>query len=139
LPGDFQLLPLMVRELRAGVLEIIGQSLAEVLKDRPSLLVASSDLSHFFPQQVAEQLDRNVLDRVEALDPAGVLRIEEEGKGFACGRGAVAAVLWAAQALGADCAQVLHYATSGHVTGDFTQVVGYAAAVITRSKAKAAS
>ncbi|MCL4825297.1 MAG: AmmeMemoRadiSam system protein B, partial [Anaerolineales bacterium] len=50
--------------------------------------------------------------------------------GFACGHAAVAAVLHAARELGADRVQVLHYATSGDVTGDFSQVVGYGAAVV---------
>jgi AmmeMemoRadiSam system protein B len=61
-----------------------------------------------------------------------VLRAEEEGKGFACGRGALAAVMWAAKGLGANHAQVLSYGTSGDVTGDYNQVVGYAAAVFVR-------
>jgi len=71
---------------------------------------------------------------VGAFDPAGVIRVEEQGKGFACGRGALAAILWAAQGLGADRAQVLRYATSGDVTGDYERVVGYGAAVFIRSK-----
>jgi hypothetical protein len=40
--------------------------------------------------------------------------------------------MWAAQELGANHAQILHYATSGNVTGDFSQVVGYGAAIFTR-------
>jgi AmmeMemoRadiSam system protein B len=86
----------------------------------------------FYPQEVAEVLDRAVLRQVETLDPEGVLQVEEEGKGFACGRGALAAVLWAAKDLGADTARVLQHATSGDITGDYTQVVGYAAAVFTQ-------
>jgi AmmeMemoRadiSam system protein B len=61
------------------------------------------------------------------------LRAEEEGAGFACGRGAIAAVLWAAKDLGADSVKILHHATSGDVTGDYSEVVGYGAAVITRT------
>jgi AmmeMemoRadiSam system protein B len=71
-----------------------------------------------------------MLRRLEAFDPQAVLSAEEEGKGFACGRGALAAVLWAALELGANRVKVLDYATSGDVTGDYSQVVGYGAAVI---------
>jgi AmmeMemoRadiSam system protein B len=74
-----------------------------------------------------------MLRLVEAFDPAGVLQAEEEGRGYACGRGALASVMWAAQTLGADTVRVLHYATSGDITGDFSQVVGYGAAAIFRS------
>jgi len=132
LAGDFSLIPVMVRDQSARVVHALGNALAEVLHHRNSILVASTDLSHFYPQPVAEKLDVEVLRRVEAFDPDGVLQVEEQGKGFACGRGALAAVLWAAKGLGADTVNILNYATSGDVTGDFNQVVGYASAVVTR-------
>lgn len=132
LAGEFSLLPVMVRDQRPAVIQALGKALAEVLAGRPALLVASTDLSHFYPQAVAHKLDGEVLRQVEAFDPSGLLAVERAGKGFACGRGALAAVMWAARALGAQHAQVLHYATSGDVTGDFEQVVGYGAAIFTR-------
>jgi AmmeMemoRadiSam system protein B len=137
----FSLVPLMVRDQSASVARGLGKALArmvssdEALAGQSTILVASTDLSHFYPQQVAQELDGEMLRKVEAFDPAGVIDVEEQGKGFACGRGALAAVLWAAQELGADRARVLHHATSGDVTGDFDRVVGYGAAVVTR-KAK---
>jgi hypothetical protein len=133
LQPDFELLPVMVRDQSQGVAQALGDSLAQVLQGKRAILVASTDLSHFYPQRIANQLDAEVLRAVANFDPAGVLLAEEEGKGFACGCGALAAVLWAARGLGADAVQVLHHATSGDVTGDFNQVVGYGAAVITRS------
>lgn len=132
LSSKFTLLPLMVRELNPQRLQNLGQNLARSLEKRSALLVASTDLSHFYPQAAAEQLDGELLRRLEAFDPLAVLHAEEEGVGFACGRAAVAVVLWAARELGANHVQILHYATSGNVTGDFHQVVGYGAAVITR-------
>jgi AmmeMemoRadiSam system protein B len=132
LPDGFRLLPVMVHAADAGLSRALGQALAEVSRDRKVVLVASTDLSHFYPQRMAEALDGEVLGQVAAFDPAGVLQVEEDGKGFACGRGALAAVLWAAQALGANHVQILRHATSGDVTGDYAQVVGYAAAAITR-------
>ena len=132
LAGDFSLIPVMVRDQSARVVRALGDALAEVMHHRNSILVASTDLSHFYPQTVAEKLDAEVLRCVEAFDPEGVLQVEEQGKGFACGRGALAAVLWAAKGLGADTVNILNYATSGDVTGDFNQVVGYASAVVTR-------
>ena len=122
----------MMRDQSAHVARTLGEALAKVLADRPALLVASTDLSHFYPQEEANNLDDEMLHQVEAFDPDGVLRVEEEGKGFACGRSALAAVLWAAKALGANQVQVLRHATSGDVTGDYSEVVGYAAAVITK-------
>lgn len=131
LPGNFHLLPVMMRDQTARVARALGESLAKVLADRPALLVASTDLSHFYPQQLADALDAEMLRQVEAFDPEGVLRVEEQGKGFACGRSALAAVLWAAKAMGGNRAQVVRHATSGDVTGDYSEVVGYASAVVT--------
>jgi AmmeMemoRadiSam system protein B len=131
---EFRLLPVMVRDQSVQTARGLGKSLASVLRERDAVLIASTDLSHFYTQQQAEALDGELLRRVEAFDPEGVLRAEEEGVGFACGRGAVAAVLWAAKDLGADSVKILHHATSGDVTGDYGEVVGYGAAVITRSK-----
>lgn len=131
---EYTLLPVMVRDQRQTVVNALGHALATVLTGRDALLVASTDLSHFYPQAIANQLDQEMLHQIEAFDPEGVLRVEEEGKGFACGRGAVAAVLTAAREFGATSVKVLNYATSGDVTGDFSSVVGYGAAVIIRSE-----
>jgi len=135
LGGDFRLLPVMVREASSFVARALGVALAKTLADRKALLVASTDLSHFYTESTAHLLDQEMLRRVEAFDPEAVLQAEEEGKGFACGRGALAAVLWAAKELGADTVKVLHYATSGDITGDTSQVVGYGAVAILRSHA----
>jgi MEMO1 family protein len=137
LRGEFHLLPVMVRGSRPEVVRGLGRALAAVLRDRAGLLVASTDLSHYCAQEVADRLDAEVLRRVEALDPDGVLRAEDEGTGFACGAGALAAVVWAARDLGADGVRILCHATSGDVTGEREEVVGYGAAVVIR-RARAA-
>ncbi len=140
LAGPFSLIPVMVREQSEQVARSLGQALArllregEALKGQSVVLVASTDLSHFYTQRIAQQLDSEMLRQVGAFDPQGVIRAEDEGKGFACGRGALAAVLWAAKELGANQAHVLHYATSGDVSGDYDRVVGYGAAAFVRAK-----
>lgn len=131
-PG-FRLLPLMLRDQGRPVVESVGHALVSALAGQDALLVASSDLSHFFPDDVARRLDEEMLSRLRAFDPAAVLTAEEEGVGFACGKGALAAVLWAAAALGANRVDILGYAHSGDVTGDNLSVVGYGAAVIYRA------
>ena len=133
LTGDFKLLPVMVRAQEPEVAHGLGNALATVLKDKNALLVASTDLSHFYDQKTADKLDAEMLKRFESFDPESIFDAEQSGKGFACGHAAVAAVLWAASALGADKVQILHHATSGDVTGDFGQVVGYAAAVVLKT------
>jgi AmmeMemoRadiSam system protein B len=128
--GQFRLLPVMIPDQRPVVAKALGQALAATLQGKSALLVASSDLAHFYPQKIACRLDAELLRRLEAFDPQAVMEAETEGVGFACGRAAIAAVLWAARQLGANRVRVLHHATSGDVTGDFDSVVGYGAALI---------
>jgi MEMO1 family protein len=133
LAGPFQLLPIMVRDQSPKVAQSLGKALAQVLRNRSALLVASTDLSHFYPEAIADRLDAAILEQVAAFSPEGLYRVQAEDKGYACGLGAVAAVLWAARELGADQVQVLKHATSGLITGDYSSVVGYGAAVITKA------
>ncbi len=134
LAGGFSLLPIMLRDQSDAMAHALGAALAQALAGRRALLVASSDLSHYFPQPRAEQLDAEMLRQVAALDPVGVLAAQAGGRGQACGAGAIAAMLWAARALGADQARVVRHATSGDVSGDFEQVVGYGAAVVSKKR-----
>jgi AmmeMemoRadiSam system protein B len=129
---EFQLLPVMVREQSHRATRLLGQCLAKTLAGRNALLVASTDLSHFYPLDLANQLDAEMLRCIESFDPDAVIQAEEEGRGFACGRGALAAVLWAAKELGANQVKILKHATSGDITGDTSSVVGYGAAVVLR-------
>lgn len=130
--GSFRLLPVMMRDQSAATARALGDALADTLSGRSALIVASSDLSHFHPQEQAVRLDRELLRRLEAFDPQAVLDGETEGSAYACGRGAIAATLWATKAMGAERVTVLRYGTSGEVGGDFQSVVGYAGAVISR-------
>ncbi|MCC6904881.1 MAG: AmmeMemoRadiSam system protein B [Anaerolineae bacterium] len=134
LDGPFTLLPLMLREQTLPLAAELAEALVKALAGdgKRTLYIASSDLSHFYTQQQAAVFDQRVLDSIEAFDAKAVIRLDDEGKGFACGRGAIATVLLTAQRLGATHARVVHYATSGDVTGDFGRVVGYGAAVLTR-------
>jgi MEMO1 family protein len=130
--GEFRLLPVMVLDQREETARVLGAALAEALAGRRALLVASSDLSHFYPEDVARVLDAEMLRRVAAFDPEAVIRAEEEETAFACGRAAIAAVLWAARGLGANRVSAVAYGTSGDITRDKSSVVGYGAAAIWR-------
>ena len=129
LEGAFELVPLALTDQSADMAQALGETLAQITRGTSTLLVASSDLSHFYPQEAANRFDRAILDAVARYDPIGVIEAEVRQEGFACGRGAIATVMIAARALGANAARVVAYATSGDVTHDYRQVVGYGAAV----------
>jgi len=134
LGNSFSLLPVMVRQVDPRTSRALGAALAETLAGRKALLVASTDLSHFYTQPEANVLDGEMLKQIESFSPDALFETEAQGKGFACGLGALAAVLWAAKELGADKVRILNHATSGDITGDYSSVVGYGAAVLLKTK-----
>jgi AmmeMemoRadiSam system protein B len=131
--SEWKLLPVMDRAREPHISRGLGKALAQVLRDKNFILVASTDLSHFYNQQTALVYDRSMLDQIESFNPEGAFDLERAGRGFACGLGAFTAVMWAARELGADRVQVLRHATSANVTGDYSSVVGYGAAAILKS------
>ncbi len=110
----------------------LGSALSGALTGRRGLIVASSDLSHFHGRQTARELDRHVIGRIEKFDPEGLLDDVDAHECEACGAGPLAAAMFAAGGLGATRAENLSYATSGDVSGDYSQVVGYTSAVFYR-------
>ena len=132
--GDFKLFPVMQREQSLSTCEVLSEMLVSLLQGKRTLLVASTDLSHFHDYDTAVELDTLAGQAIEEYDPFGLGKALGQGKTEACGGGPVITVMLAARRLGADCAQVLHYENSGDVTGDWSRVVGYLAAALYESE-----
>ena len=128
--GEFVLLPIMMGDQSAESCRLLAQALAEVLQGRSALVVASSDLSHFHPYEVAVRIDSRIAERVANFDPEGLAADLAAGRAEACGGGPMVATMLACKALGAKKAFVLQYANSGDVWQDRTSVVGYLAAAL---------
>ncbi|MBX3061566.1 MAG: AmmeMemoRadiSam system protein B [Anaerolineae bacterium] len=128
LRSDFKLVPLMLRDQSLATAQQLSAALAELLVNRNALIVASSDLSHFYSDDQAQKLDRRVLQAVAHMDAASVIALDESGQGFACGRGAIATTILATSALGAGRSVILNHSTSGAINGQYSRVVGYGAA-----------
>ena len=93
-------------------------------------IVASSDFSHYVPDKTARQQDLYAIDALKTLDvPEFYRRLHETGA-TVCGYGPIAAMCIACRSLGAERGELLRYTTSGDVTGDINQVVGYAAIAV---------
>jgi AmmeMemoRadiSam system protein B len=130
--GEFRLLPVMMGDQSLITCRRLGTALGRVLAGKNALLVASTDLSHFYPYNQAVKLDQVIQDYIDNFDPEGLAQALATHRTEACGGGPVIAVMFAAQALGATRGRVLHYANSGDVTGDHSQVVGYVAGALYR-------
>ncbi len=127
---DAALVPLCLGPLSFEACQALGAALAAALRDRPALLVASSDMSHYIPAERAREKDRLALERIEALDPRGLHEVVRREDISMCGFIPATVMLVAAVELGAARAEVVAYRTSGDVTGDRSSVVAYAGAVV---------
>jgi AmmeMemoRadiSam system protein B len=117
--------------------EVLGlaAALAKGLAGREALLVASSDLSHYQPAEVANRTDAVAVAEVGRFDDEALLARLEVHRNVACGGGPVVAVMRAARELGADRATVLKYGDSGDAgEHDKSHVVGYLSAALTASR-----
>ena len=132
LKKGFDLIPIMLREQTRENAHSLGEVLAEALQSETCLMVASSDLSHFYTETQAHQLDDQVLKALTDFSPEALFELKDQGLGHACGLAPMAAVLWASKALGATDVTLLKYDTSASITGDRSSVVGYGSAAITR-------
>jgi len=132
---DFQIVPIVMGEQDIKTCSDLADTLIQVLGDSPeTLLLASTDLSHFHNYNQAKDLDLKFIKHVQRFDPEGLLKALLSGKCEACGAGPVLTTLLAARKLGADQAVILKYANSGDVTGDHNRVVGYMSAALVTGK-----
>ena len=138
LPG-VPVVPLLLGYQERPTIEALAEALAGACAGLTPLLVASTDLSHYFDAARAAALDQVVVDHVARFDVGGLLAeyerysLNDRGRYMACGGGAAIAVMRAAARLGADRARVLRRADSGDVSGDKSAVVGYLAATFERA------
>jgi len=131
--GQVPIAPILTGPPLPDLCAQLGKSLAETIRaDHSAILLASTDLSHYHGQQRAEQLDRAAIDAILTMSAETLGRQGRAGACELCGLAAVMTVMTAAAELGANRATLLRYATSGDVTGDFDQVVGYAAVAFSR-------
>ena len=124
---DVRIVPVALGRLSLGIAARSG-SVADAIAgdaERP-LLVASSDMSHYVPDTVARAKDGLAIDRMLALDPEGLYATVRKERISMCGVLPATVALFAARRLGATTARLIRYATSGDVSREFDQVVGYA-------------
>jgi MEMO1 family protein len=128
LAPDVPIVPLVMGYQTAATAFALGDALADAVRGRRALLVASTDLSHYHDAATAAALDHVVIDCVTRFDPDALQSALDRNPEHACGGGPTVAVMRAARRAGARDAVVLRYADSGDVSGDKSAVVGYLAA-----------
>jgi len=133
IPG-LRVVPVLMGSQSRNEVDALARALANVLPGRDAVMVASSDLSHYHPAPVAQEMDSHVLADIARFDPEGLMDRLESAPGHACGGGPIVAVMKAARALGAERAIVMRYADSGDAgERDKRRVVGYVSAALTKA------
>ena len=127
------IVPIAIATSNQETLALVGTVLAAALQKNPdSSIVVSSDMSHYISADSAKKLDSLALSYVQSIDAQGLLTTVARNNISMCGVLPMTAALIACEALGATRADILEYTSSGAVTGDNSQVVGYAGVVIDR-------
>ncbi|MBL7158705.1 MAG: AmmeMemoRadiSam system protein B [Candidatus Omnitrophica bacterium] len=126
--GKFRFVPIVVSLANGEIYREIGRGIARAIQKtkKETLIVASSDMTHYETQDSAKKKDRLAIDKILKLDIAGLLETVSQNGISMCGLAPVAIMLEAALELGAKGAKLIKYATSGDVSGDYSAVVGYA-------------
>ncbi len=129
--NEFRILPISMALQDRITSEEIGMALCGVVKKRKAMLIASSDLTHYEPHDLASDRDKELLKASQSLDVDMHYEILRKMEITACGYGPMAAVMTASRSLGGTQAKLLKYSTSGEIGGDYSSVVRYASLLIT--------
>lgn len=132
LQPSLKIVPVVLSHLSYDDCETVAEDLVKTINQfgQNTLIVASSDMSHYVSRQLASQKDKLALDKIEQLDPRGLYETVHTNRISMCGVIPVTVALLASTQLGATHAEVIRYTDSGEMSGDTDQVVGYAGVTI---------
>lgn len=135
--GDVPIVPVVMGRPNERNIKILSEALYKAISTKNVLLVASTDLSHYYPRDVARRVDLFTRSLIEKFDPELLMKEFHRGRAELCGGGPVVAVLMACKKAGAKRVISLSYKDSADAV-PMANVVGYYSAVILNSKDKSA-
>jgi len=129
---DVEIVPVVLAGVREQEAIELGKALHRAAQkvEGDVLVVASSDMSHFLPDDVTRKIDRTALEPLLAFDPSGLYRTVVDNDISMCGFIPATAMLSFAREASAGAPELVGYATSGDAFGDRSRVVGYAGVVV---------
>jgi hypothetical protein len=133
--GNFEVVPIVMGDQSYESSRALGVALAKLIKKEggDTLVLASSDLSHYHTYDDAVTIDHKTLNALQAWDYFSMSRNFQARVWEACGGAPIVAAMIYAERMGANQARVLKYENSGDVTGDHSRVVGYSADVFVKA------
>ncbi|MCL0052941.1 AmmeMemoRadiSam system protein B [Dehalococcoidales bacterium] len=130
---DIRIVPIMLAYATGAIYKEMGKELARAIKqlNKEVVIIASTDMTHYEPQEVAQRKDNKAIEAILNLDEDELLKRVDELNISMCGYAPTVSLISAAKELGATRAELVRYQTSGDTTGDYSSVVGYAGIIIT--------
>jgi len=129
---DLKLVPIVMAHASGAIYKEMGKEIAKAVKEwgKKVVIIASSDMTHYEPEESAQEKDNQAIEAILDLNEDELLRRVEEFNISMCGYAPAVSLIAAAKELGATGAELVRYQTSGDVTGDYSAVVGYAGIII---------
>ncbi len=126
--SNFKIVPITMLYQTPKVSEDLAKSILEAVNElgRDVTVIATSDMSHYEPHEIAVRKDRMALEKIMRLDAEGLYNVALDRNISMCGVGPVMTMIIISKELGASSGELLKYATSGDITGEKSWVVGYA-------------
>ena len=125
---DIKIVPIVIGQQSSQNIKELGNSIGELFKNEKILIVASTDLSHYHPYDIAVTLDQKVNKLISDFDHEALMTEFITNNAEMCGGGPVISAMIASKVLSANTSKILNYKNSGDVSGDKSAVVGYLAA-----------
>ena len=125
LSKEFRILPIILLDQSLEAARDVGTAIAEIAKSQNTVIVASSDFTHYEENSFAKKQDKALIETILKMDVEKFYDVLIEKRITACGYGAMASAIIACKILGATRGKLLNYATSGDISGDNSSVVGY--------------
>jgi AmmeMemoRadiSam system protein B/AmmeMemoRadiSam system protein A len=129
-----KIVPIIMGVPSTKTISSLAAAFSQTLCGKKALIVASTDLSHFFTKEKANTVDAETLSLIETMDTDTIIKKMGRQENIMCGGGPVAAMLLYAKQIGNPKVNILKYADSSQVGGDKSRVVGYAAAAVYAGK-----
>lgn len=124
--NTFNIVPILMKDQNIGTSIALGKSIFEAIKDTNSLIISTSDLTHYEPYEIAYDKDLELIKKIEKLSIETFYDYIRDGNISLCGQGPIAVLMKIAQLHGAQKGILLKYSTSGDIESDFKNtVVGY--------------
>ena len=121
---------MMMQDLRTS--REIAKSIVDQCQGKDYVIIASSDFTHYEPQDVANKKDKAAIDAILNLDDEALNNLGESNRVTMCGYGPITTLIAAAKLMTGIKPELLTHKTSGDITGDKSAVVGYSSLVFTR-------